>query len=89
MSHHRSDWHEDILNDRLIDVKFGDVMAHIFLSAVSEHFKLGLVHPHDDAVRPDPVQADAGVIEKIREILFTSTQGILDAFLLRDIPRDF
>ena len=48
--------------------EIGDRPADVLLGRVAEHVELRAVRPGDDAVGVDLVQADDGVLEKIRQL---------------------
>jgi hypothetical protein len=59
---------KDILDDRLIDVEFADGAADVFFGEVAEQLQLRLVGVQDAAVRPDQVESDRRVLEKIFQV---------------------
>ena len=59
---------QDVGDHVLVDVELGDVVADVLLARVAEQLELGPVDAQDRAVRPDPVQADRGVLEEVGQL---------------------
>src|SRR5204862_7190120 len=78
----------DVLNHRWIDVKFSDVVADVFLPGIAEHFELSAIGAEDGAVRPDPMETDHGVLEKVVKQLFVALEGNLGFAALGNIVED-
>ena len=72
---------EDVRDDRRVGVELGDVPADVLLAAVAEQLQLGPVRPEDRPVRPDPMQADGGVLDEVGQLLL-----LLPGLLLGELP---
>jgi hypothetical protein len=68
---------EHLLDDRPIGVEVGHRMPDVLVGRVAEHCQLGLVGAQDAAIGVDPVQADAGVLEEVAQLLFAGPQRVL------------
>ena len=78
----------DRIDHILVDVELGNVMADVLALLVAEHLELGPGDPLDDAVRPDPVQADRGVLEDVAQVLLAALERTLRQPPLRHVAED-
>ena len=76
---------EHLVDDRAIGVELGHRMPDVLVGGVAEHRQLALVGAQDAAIGVDPVQADAGVLEEVAELLLAGPQGLLGAAPLGDV----
>ena len=67
---------EDAVDHRPVDVKLGDVASDVFLARIAQHVELGAIGAQDDAVRPDPVQADRRGFEEVGELLLAAAKAL-------------
>src|SRR5258708_4136355 len=56
---------EEIMRDGGVHVKIRNRVAGIFRVRVTEHVQLRLIYAQNGAIRPGPLQAYGGVLEKI------------------------
>src|SRR3978361_309665 len=67
---------ENIVDDSLVRVKFGDVPAEILFFFIPEKIELGLVRPQNGAVGAHPMKADGRGFYEISQNGLATTQGL-------------
>lgn len=55
------------------------------LAAVAQHLQLSPIDPQDLAFRTDPMQADGGVLEELRQFPFAASELVLGDFALDEL----
>src|SRR5271155_386564 len=60
-----------------IDVKFGELMADVFIGSVSEQSELRRVSPQDQSVRTNLMETFDRVLKEIRKLLLTKVERLL------------
>jgi len=60
---------QNVLDDCLIDVKVGDVVADVLVPRIPQEIQFGLVGPEDSSVGAHPMQAFSGVVETLLQFL--------------------
>ena len=76
---------EDVADHVLVGVEVGDGATDVLLPAVAEHVQFGPVGPQDDPVRPDPMQADGGILEEVGKLLLALPQFVLGGLPLDEL----
>src|ERR687891_745687 len=67
---------QHFLDDVLVDVKFRDVMADVFVAGVSEHFQFGPIYAQDDSISSSPMKRNGGILEKVRQLMLTTPEFV-------------
>jgi hypothetical protein len=61
---------KDVVYSFLIRVKFGYVMANVFLELISKHIKFCLIYPGNHSIGTNPMDAYRSVLQRITQISF-------------------
>src|SRR5689334_10827572 len=55
---------KDVLDHRSVDVEFRNVLTYELLARIAEQLELVPIDPLHDSVRPNPMHADARILEE-------------------------
>jgi hypothetical protein len=72
------------LDDVLIDMKFRDMMADVFLTGIAESVQFRPIDAQDDSVGSEPMSGNRGIFEKVRQLVL-ATPELVQLFA----PSDF
>ena len=76
---------KDVLDHLPVRMELGDVMADVLLRGVAEQVELGAVRPENGPVRPNPVQADGGIVEKVGQLALATAKLLLHSPAVGDV----
>src|SRR4029079_5412065 len=60
---------ENIAGDRLVLMKFANMVTQVLVARVTEQLELGSIYAGDQPVAVTPMQANRSVVEKVSEIV--------------------
>jgi hypothetical protein len=65
---------QDVVDDVLVRMELGDVVANVLILRVAKQFQFGVVGPKDGPVGSDPVEGDGRILHKVSEVLLARAQ---------------